>query len=233
MRALPQFTHTGKTTSVPVSFEPHQSFFVIFARNRASRPAPVTGTVNFPEAKPAAGIEGPWDLSFDPQWGGPEKIRFDALQDWTKHAVRGIKYYSGIATYRKTFDCSQGSEIKDQGSGQRMYLDLGTVHDMARIRLNGRDLGVLWCAPWRVDVTEHIKVEGNVLEIEIANRWPNRLLGDQQAPDKAVRTVKWESGFLEAREFKTGRYTFATRRGPGKLLPSGLLGPVRVLVKQN
>ena len=66
------------------------------------------------------------------------------------------------------------------------------------------------------------------MEIDVANRWSNRMLGDQQPPDKDVRTVKWASGLLGGREFRTGRYTFSTAKGLGALLPSGLLGPVRI-----
>jgi len=223
IRALPQYTCQEQTTSVPVVLEPYQSFFVVFARRDSPKPVPTAGSVNFPEARAMTALEGPWEVSFDPKWGGPKKISFEALQDWSKHTERGIRYYSGIATYRKTFNLARQS-------GKRMYLDLGTVHDMARVKLNGRDLGVVWCAPWRVDITEVVQAEGNILEIDIANRWPNRLLGDQQAPDKDVRTVQWESSFLEGKEFKTGRYTFTTGRGPGQLMPSGLLGPVRILV---
>jgi len=104
---------------------------------------------------------------------------------------------------------------------------------MARVKLNGRDLGVIWCAPWRVDITDAVRSKGNELEIDVVNRWPNRLLGDQRAPDKDVRTVKWESGFLEGKAFKTGRYTFATRSGPNKLLPSGLIGPVQITIQER
>ena len=171
-------------------------------------------------------MQGPWGVSFDPKWGGPEKITFNELYDWTKSEDSGLKYYSGIATYRKNFDLPHQS-------GKKIYLDLGTVHDIARVRLNGKDLGVVWCAPWRVDITDAVKKTGNALEIEIANRWPNRLLGDSLEPDKDVRTVKWESGFLEGKEYKTGRYTFTTAKGCGKLLPSGLIGPVQILVNQN
>ncbi len=233
MRALPQFTRHGKTTSVPITFEPHQSLFVMFPRKKLSKSVAVTDAVNFPEATTVTTLQGSWDLSFDPKWGGSDKVTFKTLQDWTTREERGIKYYSGIATYQKVFALPQVSGFKSQVSSKRLYLDLGTVHDMARVRLNGRDLGVVWCAPWRVDITDTVKAKGNVLEIEIANRWANRLLGDQQAPDKAVRTVKWASGFLEGREYKAGRYTFTTGRGPGKLLVSGLLGPVRILVSQD
>jgi predicted GH43/DUF377 family glycosyl hydrolase len=222
-RALPQYRTENGLTTIPMQFVPYQSFFVIFPRKRSSKPVANAGGVNFPKTTPVTTLEGSWEVSFDPMWGGPEKVTFDALQDWAGHAERGIKYYSGIATYRKSFDLPHQS-------GERIHLDLGTVHDIARVRLNGKDLGVVWCAPWRVDITDCVKAKGNAVEIEVANRWPNRLFGDQQAPDKGTRTVKWESGFLGGREYKTGRYTFATTGGPNTLLPSGLLGPVTLLV---
>ena len=138
-----------------------------------------------------------------------------------------MKYYSGIATYRKSFDCP--GEV---AAASGVFLDLGAVHDMARIRLNGKELGVVWCAPWRVEVSDVIKPTNNHLEIEIANRWPNRLIGDKQAPDANVRTVQWPSGLLGGKKYKTGRNTFTTARGHPELLPSGLLGPVSILIRQ-
>ncbi|KKL25053.1 hypothetical protein LCGC14_2409170 [marine sediment metagenome] len=224
-RSLLQYKVEGALTTIPMQFHPYESFFVVFPRKAPKQPA-IAGEVNFPLAKPVATLQGPWGVSFDPKWGGPEKITFDELYDWTKSEDRGIKYYSGIATYRKNFDLPHQS-------GKKIYLDLGTIHDIARVRLNGKDLGVVWCAPWRVDITDAVKTTSNTLEIEIANRWPNRLLGDSLEPDKDVRTVKWESGFLEGKEYKTGRYTFTTAKGYGKLLPSGLIGPVQILVNQN
>jgi len=226
IRSLPQFTRQGRTTSIPFVFEPYQSFFVLFPRKGSSKRLVIADGVNFPEIKPVKTLQGAWEVAFDPKWGGPEKTTFDTLQDWTKNADSGIKYYSGIATYSKTFDY-------DSDTGKRLYLDIGTVHDIARVRLNGKDLGVVWCAPWRMEITDAIKSGKNQLEIEVANRWSNRLLGDQQGPDKNARTVKWQSGFLEGKEFKTGRYTFTTGRGPCKLLPSGLLGPVQLITSDK
>ena len=103
---------------------------------------------------------------------------------------------------------------------------------MARVRLNGKDLGVVWCAPWRVEVTGAIKAGENQLEIEVVNRWPNRMIGDKQPADANARTVECPDGFLGGEEFKTGRYTFSTHdpyNAQSPLLPSGLLGPVQIL----
>jgi hypothetical protein len=223
-RALPDSKAVEGLTMVPMVLAPHQSFLVIFPEKPS---APRFAAMNFPDITPAFTLKGPWEVSFNPERGGPEKAMFDNLYDWTKSDERKIKYYSGIAVYRQTFDAPGVS-------GNRTYLDLGTVHDMARVTLNGKDLGVLWCAPWRVDVTDHLKPNGNKLEIEIANRWPNRLLGDQQEPDKDVRTLKWDSGLLGGKKYTTGRYTFTTTPTKElKLLPSGLIGPVRMRVSGN
>lgn len=228
IRALPQFTCQGKTTSVPVAFEPHQSFFVIFPREGPATGAAAATGANFATPTPVATLEGSWDVAFDPKWGGPAKVAFKTLQDWTTREERGVKYYSGIAVYRKTFDLPKAAFTGSPEPDRKIYLDLGTVHDLAQVRLNGNDLGVVWCAPWRVEITGAVKDQGNLLELAVANRWANRMLGDQQPPDKDVRTVKWRTGLLGGQEFKAGRYTFATAGGHGALLPSGLLGPVRV-----
>jgi len=224
-RSLGQYVNKADSTTIPLKFHPYESYFVIFPKDVTGKRPVVAYRNNFPRVQSTTEIEGPWQVSFDPKWGGPAKITFDKLIDWTTHSDRGIKYYSGIATYTKTFDA-----VKPERS--RVYLDLGTVHDMARVKVNGVDLGVVWCAPWRVDITDVVKGKGNLLEVEIANRWPNRMTGDRKDPDKNVRTVKWESGLLGGKEYKTGRYTFATGSGYGILLPSGLVGPVTVTVSR-
>ena len=221
MRQLPQYKVMGGHTTIPIEFAPYQSYFILFARDSAG----VEGIAgeNFVKTFGLQDIEGAWDVSFDPEWGGPAEVVFDKLYDWTASEQRGIKYYSGIASYKKEFDFQ--AEVDDDA---RVYLDLGVVHDMARVILNGNDLGVVWCAPWQVDITGFLRQGNNKLEVEVANRWPNRMIGDKQSPDANVRTLQWPEGYLEGREYKTGRYTFATGPAYDKLLPSGLLGPVRL-----
>ena len=223
-RALPQFERKDGTTIIPMEFDAFQSFFVVFG---GKDPAPASTDVkNFPELKPMQEISGAWDVAFDPKWGGPEKITFDALQDWSKRPESGIKYYSGIATYRKTFPVSGlPSPVS------KTYLSLGTVCDMARVKLNGKDLGVVWCAPWQVEITDALKSGENQLEIEVANRWPNRMIGDKQRADANAREVQAPPGFLGGKKIKTGRYTYSTHNpynAKMQLLPSGLLGPVMI-----
>jgi hypothetical protein len=224
-RPLMQFERADGLTSIPMEFDAFQSFFVVFG-GKDETPASKTEK-NFPEVKIGQALSGAWDVAFDPKWGGPEKITFGSLQDWTTRPEPGMKYYSGIVTYRKNVNLVQVP-------GGKTYLDLGVVHDMARVRLNGQDLGVIWCAPWRVEVTGAIKVGNNHLEIEVVNRWANRMIGDKQPAAANVRTVECPPGFLGGGKIQTGRYTFSTSDPydvQSPLLPSGLLGPVQLLTQ--
>jgi hypothetical protein len=173
-------------------------------------------------------LEGPWNVSFNPKFGGPRNIDFNLLQDWTTHEIRGIRYYSGIASYKKSFSVNNLDN-------ENYYLDLGEVNDIARVKLNGKDVGVIWCAPWRIDITEALQEGENKLEIEVANRWINRLLGDKSEPEEYRRTVKFDNGLLEGKDYITGRYTFTTHSAMRSFrftepLQSGLIGPVKIKV---
>jgi hypothetical protein len=223
-RPLPRFERKDGITTIPMEFDAFQSFFVVFGGKGKASASP--DGKNFAKTTPVQEIQGSWEVAFDPKWGGPEKVTFETLQDWTKRPESGIKYYSGIATYRKTF---QVSGLPSPVS--KIYLDLGTVHDMARVRLNGKDLGVVWCAPWRIEVTRDIQPGDNRLEIDVVNRWANRLIGDKQPADANVRTVDCPPGFLGGQTFKAGRYTFSTHdpyKQESPLVSSGLLGPVTI-----
>jgi hypothetical protein len=197
-------------TFVPMEFAPSQSFFVVF-RERGAEPgtaaAPCGGA--FPSLRQTAELTGPWDVSFDPKWGGPARVVFDQLADWTKHRDEQIRHYSGTATYRRTFDCPP-SPASTVPSG-RTFLDLGVVNNVARVRLNGKDLGVVWCAPWRVDIMTSVQPKDNRLEIDVVNLWPNRLIGDAGLPP-AKRITRTNVAFGKDQP----------------LLPSGLLGPVTI-----
>lgn len=220
--------HENGQTTIPMRFEPYESFFVVFSRDDLGKSSNTLLETNFPKIKPIALLNGPWDVSFDTKWGGPKKIKFNELEDWTQRSERGIKYYSGLASYHKSFDLPDLSP-----SDGEIYLDLGIVHHMARVRLNGKELGAIWTAPWHVKITDVVRPKDNHLQIEVANLWTNRLLGDQLEPDAKVRIVQWSSGLLESKKWSTGRYTFTTKSLDKMKLPllkSGLLGPVTVQI---
>ena len=237
-RALVDFTFAEGRTTIPLSFEPGQSGFVVFRKEVET--APVAHPGNDPERRTLSEVPGPWQVQFDPNWGGPSgPVAFDALVDWTSHPEAGICYFSGTAVYRAAFDLPTGV-----GTGAGVSLDLGVVHDLARVRVNGVDCGVVWTAPWRVSVPAGaIKPSGNQLEIEVTNCWANRLIGDEQEPPDCEwlpgyyghggYLKKFPAWFVNGGERPSkGRYTFTTWNyftKDSKLKPSGLLGPVRVV----
>ena len=201
------YQQTNGRTTVPLEFAPRGSIFVVF-RKPIAVDAAGKAAGNFPKLSALGEIVGPWTVRFDPQWGGPASVRFVTLEDWSKRAEAGIKYYSGKATYEKTIDLPPTA----LRPGKRLWLDLGKVKNVAEVRLNGKALGVVWTAPWRVEVTAAVRPAGNRLEIDVANLWPNRLIGDARLP-------------LEKRLIKAN----VAFKPSVPLLESGLLGPASLL----
>jgi len=161
---------------------------------------------------PPLEISGAWEMSFPPKWGAPERIKMDPLASWTDSTNAGVRFFSGTATYTKTFDWDDHAE---NGKGKtQTWLDLGGVQVMAQVKLNGHDLGILWKPPFRADVTGALRPGANTLEIRVANLWPNRMTGDAALP--------------QAQRFTWSSWEPFTKDTP--LLKSGLLGPVRLEV---
>jgi hypothetical protein len=182
-RDLTDFTSTGGKTTIPLDFAPAQSFLVVFRKPLATTPA--AKTPNIPTFDASLDIAGAWKVRFDPKLGGPAALQdFASLLDWTAHSDPAIRYFSGTATYYKRFDVPAAAMTAKE-------LDLGSVHHLARVKLNGTDLGVVWTAPWRAALPEGLlKVKGNELVIKVTNVWANRLIGDEQLPDDC----EWTGG---------------------------------------
>ncbi len=222
--SLTDYTINGEHTTIPLQFEPHSSYFIVFDQDKKTEKT--SKDSNFKQFQNIAKITGPWQVEFDPKWGGPESIQFDELSDWSKHPNKGVKYYSGIAVYNKTFDLPNDLSIEDG-----LFLELGKVCNLAHVILNDQDLGIVWTHPWRVDISGAVKDKDNHLKIEIANLWPNRLIGDEFLPDDGIKDGQWPKWLLEGKPRTSGRYTFTTKRYYKKdspLFESGLLGPVRL-----
>jgi hypothetical protein len=173
---------------------------------------------------------GPWQLQFPPGEGAPPRITMDRLISWSEHDDPGVKYFSGIATYTHTITVPPGL----LSGGNRVYLDLGAVHALARVTVNGHSPVMLWKPPFRVELTD-IAVPGeNQLQVEVVNLWPNRMIGDELLPEDSQRhpngtLVEWPQWLLDGQASPTGRHTFTSWRLWKKddpLLPSGLIGPV-------
>jgi hypothetical protein len=217
-------------TTLPLRFDPNGSMFVVF---RSSRLAPRdAGKNDVLSRSERTTISSPWEVTFDPKWGGPAKpVTFDKLEDWSKHSDPGIRYYSGTAVYRTSFK----SPIANRKSP--IFLDLGKVAIMADVTLNGKPIGILWKPPFRVDVSDALKAGENTLELRVVNLWINRQIGDEQLPEDSDRNPSgnlksWPAWLAEGKPSSTGRYTFSSWRLWKKddpLVESGLLGPVMLI----
>lgn len=175
------FVKDGRTT-LPISFAAQQSVFVVFARNTDA----TTGSAksNNLALSPLADLSEGWDVSFDSgeiARGPKDPVRFDALTDWSTSDDDAIKYYSGTAVYRKTFQL-------DAAPKGDVYLTLGGVSEMAKVAINGRRVGGVWTAPLRLDVSQYLKKGENAIEIEVVNCWVNRLIGDSALPEAQRKT---------------------------------------------
>ncbi|HKX26303.1 MAG TPA: glycosyl hydrolase [Blastocatellia bacterium] len=207
IREARAFTQADGRTILPLEFDPYGSVFVVF-RKPISPTRNGEARSNFPSYEPVAAIEGAWQVRFDPKWGGPESAIFERLVSWTTRPEDGIRFYSGRATYRIEFDLNQ-----QVAASARLALGLGEIRDVgiARVRLNGKDLGVTWTPPFRMELGPGLIQPRNVLEVEVINSWRNRLVGDRDLP--------------EDRRFTR---TNVTIRKEWPLLDSGLLGPVQI-----
>lgn len=156
---------------LPLTLGPQESVFISFGvplpkakseRHRAVRNLP---------------LDGKCSLSFEKGRGAPEgELQLGHLYSWTESTDPNIAFFSGTATYRTRFNLSS----KD---ARNLYkIALGDVRDIARVRLNGKDLGVAWYEPFEVLVGDAAVSGENVLEVEVTNGWHNRLLFEHSLP---------------------------------------------------
>jgi hypothetical protein len=194
----------GKT-KVPLHLEPNDAIFVIFKGKGLEK-----GLI-IPETRETelSVIDGGWSVHFPPGLGAPAAISFDKLSTWSSSTDAGIKYFSGTGTYTKTIEVPQDWLVK----GENLWLDLGDVKNLAEVFVNGKPLGIVWKKPFRVEISQALKPGKNLLEIKVTDLWVNRLIGDQQL------------GIANKITYTT--MPFYNANSP--LLPSGLLGPVRIL----
>ncbi len=192
-------TERNGRTTVQLNLQPYDSAFVVFRKSGGTPP-------ESRQTRLIKELDGPWTVSFDPKWGGPASATFDRLASWTDRPEPGIRYYSGTATYRLTFDQPAGATPT--------MLDLGAVAEIATVRLNGQDLGTVWAPPFRVPIGNALRAKSNQLEIEVINFWPNRIIGDAVLGTHFTRT--------NVRKLTKD----------ASLMPSGLLGPVTILERK-
>jgi hypothetical protein len=160
------------------------------------------------EAGQQIDLSANWGILF----GEADETKTEQLKSWTDFDLPQIKYYSGKAIYRKTFDLSH-EELKDN----RIIIDLGNVKEMASVTINGKQLQVIWSAPFRFDLTPYLKAGTNELKVEVVNMWVNQLIGDGKLPENERVT-------------RTNINKFDAPDAEKYLRVSGLMGPVRLML---
>ncbi|MBO9154728.1 glycosyl hydrolase [Chitinophaga sp. GCM10012297] len=178
-------------------------------------------------------VKGAWQLHFEPDRGAPPVISLPQLLSLRLHNDFNVRHFSGVVTYRKRITVTPASLQKNK----RIFLDLGRVEVIARVNVNGKDAGLLWKEPYRLDITQFARPGENNISIQVATLWPNRQIGDEQLPpENSFTTTNYVAALPEwfvRNERKPGRrITFATwnnYKPEDPLLEAGLLGPVRLI----
>lgn len=203
IRDLPDYTQIGKYMAVPLKLAAYESAFIVFRKQHQNEKT----LSNYREIIREISLEDDWIVNFESDSRGPSQpVTFKQLESWTRNKNDSVKYYSGVATYHHSF------KLLKVKNGQRVILNLGNVVAIAKVNLNGKSLGEVWTAPYKIDITRALVSGKNQLEIKVVNNWINRLLGDHYLfPDveKTWTYYNWYNTDL-------------------KLQPSGLLGPVKL-----
>lgn len=202
-RDLPSYSQGTSTTAVPMQLAPYESAFVIFRKDASTSRSRKS---NYPAPETTIAITSPWLVNFDSKSRGPAKpVTFETLRDWSLNSNDSIKYYSGSAVYHNNF------KIDKVVKGTNYIIDLGIARAIAKVSVNGIEMGGTWTPPYQVDITKALKPGANKLEIKVVNTWVNRLIGDSMvAPDQRKTSVVFGP------DPKNG------------LQSSGLLGPVKI-----
>jgi hypothetical protein len=213
----------GGVTHVTLPLDRFGSTFVVF-RAPAVQAAV---TVPIPVATTSMPISGPWQIRFQAERGAPASATFQALSDYRDNPDPGIRYFSGVATYARTLTAPR------LRAGERLWLDLGQVNDLAEVWVNGKLAGTAWKPPYRVDVTGVAKPGQNQVEVRVVNKWVNRLIGDVQpgVTKKITFTAadgKVPEGMKPESFARSMRMPYAAT---APLLPSGLIGPVALVTE--
>lgn len=196
-------------TKMKLELNPNESCFIVLQKPTKE----LSGTTKEYKVAKAIEISTPWTVTFDQEMRGPANpVKFETLTDWSAHANDSIKYYSGTAIYRNEFKTSVTS-------GERYFIQLEDVANLAEVKINGVDCGIVWTYPYRVDVTKALKSGKNDIEIAVVNTWANRVMGDEDfGAEKDDSKKIWTNA----------RYRLADK----VLVKSGLIGSVKMEIEK-
>ena len=218
-----EYTKVENGISIELIMDPLASRFVVFRdKSSGKNDAGLNYDLQFgfSHKKEAGGIRETidltdnWDVSFDPEMGGPESYQLEKLISWTDIDHEGIKYYSGKASYGRDFVVGEEALSKEAEA----FVFFGDIQEMARVFINGNDCGIVWIPPYKARITPYLKAGTNSITVEIINTWNNRIVGDMRYPDKEpFTTTNAKVRFDES----------------SPLLKSGLMGNAEIIITYN
>ena len=224
-------------TRLKLKFEQAQSLFIILAPQ-----ASTVQLLNTNLLRQLKTLDSPWHVSFIKGVKKPEAFALNELSDLSVHVDKEVSYFSGTVSYQTEFELAEYLS-----ESQSYFLNLGEAFQFARVRLNGHDLGLRMWMPYHFDISDIVRCGSNRLEIEVTTLWPNRLIGDERL---YAETASWKKNGYQGSQLTNFpkwlegdapqqpglRSTFATWKHwskDDKLLPSGLLGPVSIMVQDK
>jgi hypothetical protein len=198
-----QFKTKKNSTKTWINLEAEESVFVVFRESAQGVPAVSEAEklkiaeyflidnnqlqVETDTETPALKIEGAWEVEFLKEHDYDGKHIFESLTDWKDNANENIKYYSGTAIYRKSFIWPEDLNPEEN----RYFIDLGEVKIVAEVKLNGKESGVLWMPPFRLDITEALVTGENQFEIKSPTSGRINSLATNDSPP-AIRPFNWK-----------------------------------------
>lgn len=215
-----QVNHDGKAVLLANQFDEQGNRIIEVSKNGAYQIINQDGSeqkVKIDDIPEAITLEQPWQLTFQENRDVPTKVTLDKLSSLTELEPVALQHYSGSIQYKTSFNLSPDI-LRDN---QKLQLDLGKVGVIARVNINGKDLGDVWSRPLTVNIHDAVKAGTNTLTVEVATTWLNRVIGDLKYPEQFPDTN-------QSKNFSTD-FTFEPKTSKNDALqPSGLIGPVQI-----
>jgi hypothetical protein len=166
-------TTTTEGVELDLNFDPLQAYWVVVDPNERKGPEKNTKNGDLDEE---IQLDGSWTIRFlsenqpdlAPLWDIPPDLSEEGyltdLIDWA--LIPGLhKRFTGFLDYYYNMDLGKTTD--------EMILDLGKVHDMAEVWINGESAGKRLWKPYRYEIGHLAKEGKNILRIRVGNQVDN------------------------------------------------------------
>lgn len=202
---------------LPISLEPWESIFVLLTPEKENLETAKGISAN----EKSITLTGKWNVNFKGLGNSRASLLMDTLTDWTK--IKNLENFSGSATYSLEFDLPDNP--REFG---KVEIDLGIVHEVAAVRLNGKQAGTVWMQPYRLDISGQAKQGINKLEIDVVNLLWNYAVGLEKPTPIPIDLQEHYGTTWDQKYNAWNGLQLAKKIKKDDRLPSGLIGPVKL-----